>query len=233
MLPPSRGSPPRSSSMRFGADCYAYGLLAAGFIDLVIEASLKPYDFCAMLPIVEGAGGVATDWQGELSTSPPTAASSLPAIAARMRRRSRCSAAEKHRAEARDAQSIRDNRRRCSSVAFAVAAQAAATPRDVAVRRPEIRARLQAFRLRQPERAEGRHDALLGDRHLRHAQPLCHQGRAGGRDRRTFDTLDGPLRRTSPAANTGSSPKASNWRPTSSRCSTRCARRRGFTTDRR
>ena len=49
---------------RFGADCYAYGLLAAGFIDLVLEASLKPYDFCAMVPIVEGAGGVATDWRG-------------------------------------------------------------------------------------------------------------------------------------------------------------------------
>ena len=50
---------------RFGADCYAYGLVAAGFIDLVIEASLKPHDFCAMAPIVEGAGGVATDWRGE------------------------------------------------------------------------------------------------------------------------------------------------------------------------
>ena len=49
---------------RFGADCYAYGLLAAGFIDLVLEASLKPYDFCAMVPIVTGAGGVASDWRG-------------------------------------------------------------------------------------------------------------------------------------------------------------------------
>src|SRR5260370_21650425 len=49
---------------RFGADCYAYGLPAAGFIDLVLEASLKPYDFCAMVPIVEGAGGMATDWRG-------------------------------------------------------------------------------------------------------------------------------------------------------------------------
>ena len=49
---------------RFGADCYAYGVLAAGFIDLVLEASLKPYDFCAMVPIVEGAGGIATDWRG-------------------------------------------------------------------------------------------------------------------------------------------------------------------------
>ncbi len=49
---------------RFGADCYAYGLLAAGFIDLVLEANLKPYDFCPMVPIVEGAGGLATDWRG-------------------------------------------------------------------------------------------------------------------------------------------------------------------------
>jgi inositol-phosphate phosphatase / L-galactose 1-phosphate phosphatase / histidinol-phosphatase len=49
---------------RYGADCYAYGILAAGFVDLVLEASLKPYDFCAMVPIVEGAGGVATDWRG-------------------------------------------------------------------------------------------------------------------------------------------------------------------------
>jgi inositol-phosphate phosphatase / L-galactose 1-phosphate phosphatase / histidinol-phosphatase len=51
--------------VRFGADCYAYGLLAGGFIDLVLEASLKPYDFCAMVPVVEGAGGVATDWRGK------------------------------------------------------------------------------------------------------------------------------------------------------------------------
>jgi inositol-phosphate phosphatase/L-galactose 1-phosphate phosphatase/histidinol-phosphatase len=50
--------------VRFGADCYAYGLVALGFIDLVVEASNKPYDFCAMPPIVEGAGGIATDWQG-------------------------------------------------------------------------------------------------------------------------------------------------------------------------
>jgi inositol-phosphate phosphatase/L-galactose 1-phosphate phosphatase/histidinol-phosphatase len=49
---------------RFGADCYAYGLLAAGFIDLILEADLKPYDFCPMVPIVEGAGGLATDWRG-------------------------------------------------------------------------------------------------------------------------------------------------------------------------
>jgi inositol-phosphate phosphatase / L-galactose 1-phosphate phosphatase / histidinol-phosphatase len=50
--------------VRFGADCYAYGLVASGFIDIVIEASLKPYDFSAMAPIISGAGGFATDWQG-------------------------------------------------------------------------------------------------------------------------------------------------------------------------
>jgi inositol-phosphate phosphatase/L-galactose 1-phosphate phosphatase/histidinol-phosphatase len=50
--------------VRFGLDCYAYGLIAAGFADLVVEAGLKPYDFCAMTPIVEGAGGIASDWRG-------------------------------------------------------------------------------------------------------------------------------------------------------------------------
>jgi inositol-phosphate phosphatase / L-galactose 1-phosphate phosphatase / histidinol-phosphatase len=50
--------------VRFGADCYAYGIVAHGFIDLVVEASLKPYDFSAMGPIVEGAGGIASDWRG-------------------------------------------------------------------------------------------------------------------------------------------------------------------------
>ena len=50
--------------VRYGADCYAYGLLAQGFIDLVIEASLKSYDFSAVVPIVEGAGGIASDWWG-------------------------------------------------------------------------------------------------------------------------------------------------------------------------
>lgn len=50
---------------RYGADCYAYGLLAAGFVDLVVEASLKPYDYLSMVTIIEGAGGVITDWQGD------------------------------------------------------------------------------------------------------------------------------------------------------------------------
>ena len=50
---------------RFGGDCYAYGLLAAGFVDLVVEASLKPYDYSALVPVITGAGGSMTDWQGK------------------------------------------------------------------------------------------------------------------------------------------------------------------------
>lgn len=50
---------------RFGADCYAYGLLAAGFVDLVCEADLKLHDFAAVVPIIEEAGGRVTDWQGK------------------------------------------------------------------------------------------------------------------------------------------------------------------------
>jgi inositol-phosphate phosphatase/L-galactose 1-phosphate phosphatase/histidinol-phosphatase len=50
---------------RYGADCYAYGLLALGFVDLIAEASLQPYDYLAMVPIIEGAGGTISDWQGK------------------------------------------------------------------------------------------------------------------------------------------------------------------------
>ena len=49
---------------RFGMDCYAYGLLAAGQIDLVIEAGLNPYDIQGPLAVVQGAGGIVTNWQG-------------------------------------------------------------------------------------------------------------------------------------------------------------------------
>jgi myo-inositol-1(or 4)-monophosphatase len=49
---------------RFGGDCYAYGLLAMGFVDLVVEARLKPWDIQALIPIIEAAGGVVTDWGG-------------------------------------------------------------------------------------------------------------------------------------------------------------------------
>ena len=49
---------------RFGYDCYAYALVAHGFIDLVIEAGMQPYDIHALVPVVQAAGGVITDWRG-------------------------------------------------------------------------------------------------------------------------------------------------------------------------
>ena len=49
---------------RYGCDCYAYCMLAAGHIDLVVESGLKPYDIAALIPIIEGAGGVVTAWDG-------------------------------------------------------------------------------------------------------------------------------------------------------------------------
>ena len=49
---------------RYGGDCYAYCLVAAGHIDLVIETEIKPYDIAALIPIITGAGGVITTWEG-------------------------------------------------------------------------------------------------------------------------------------------------------------------------
>jgi len=49
----------------FGADCLGYGLLASGFTEVVVEASLEPYDYMALVPVVEGAGGAISDWEGK------------------------------------------------------------------------------------------------------------------------------------------------------------------------
>lgn len=49
---------------RFGMDCYAYALVAAGQIDMVIEAGLQAYDVQAPIAVIEAAGGIVTDWQG-------------------------------------------------------------------------------------------------------------------------------------------------------------------------
>lgn len=54
----------RVGQSRYGGDCYAYALLASGHIDLITEACLKIYDFMALVPVIEGAGGVVTDWSG-------------------------------------------------------------------------------------------------------------------------------------------------------------------------
>ena len=50
--------------LRYGADAYAYGLVALGSVGVVAEASMKPWDYMALIPVVEGAGGVITDWSG-------------------------------------------------------------------------------------------------------------------------------------------------------------------------
>jgi len=50
--------------VRYGLDCYAYALVAAGQIDLVVEAGLAPYDIHAPIAVIEAAGGIVTDWQG-------------------------------------------------------------------------------------------------------------------------------------------------------------------------
>ncbi len=49
---------------RYGGDCYAYCMLAAGHVDLVIETELKPYDVLPLMPIIVGAGGIITSWEG-------------------------------------------------------------------------------------------------------------------------------------------------------------------------
>ncbi len=54
----------KARSTTFGGDCYQYGMVATGFLDIVIECSLVEYDYLALTPIIEGAGGRITDWLG-------------------------------------------------------------------------------------------------------------------------------------------------------------------------
>lgn len=53
-----------SRASRYGTDCYGYCLLAAGFVDLVVEADLQTYDILPLIPLINSAGGVVTDWEG-------------------------------------------------------------------------------------------------------------------------------------------------------------------------
>jgi myo-inositol-1(or 4)-monophosphatase len=48
----------------WGGDCYSYGLMALGLVDVIAEATMKPWDWAALVPVVEGAGGRVTDWAG-------------------------------------------------------------------------------------------------------------------------------------------------------------------------
>ncbi len=54
---------------RYGYDCYAFAMLAAGHIDCVMEAGVKGYDIAPLIPIIEGAGGIVTTWTGESAAS--------------------------------------------------------------------------------------------------------------------------------------------------------------------
>ena len=49
----------------FGTDCYAYGLLLSGKIDIIIEANMKPWDYMAQVALVQEVGGKMTDWNGK------------------------------------------------------------------------------------------------------------------------------------------------------------------------
>jgi myo-inositol-1(or 4)-monophosphatase len=53
----------------FGGDCYAYGLLALGQIDIIAESSMQIWDWAALVPVIEGAGGRLTNWRGAALTS--------------------------------------------------------------------------------------------------------------------------------------------------------------------
>ncbi|MCL6706569.1 histidinol-phosphatase [Pseudomonas sp. R2.Fl] len=63
-IEPYRAIEQRVRLFRYGIDCYAYALLAAGHVDLVIETVLKPYDVGALIPLIEQAGGIITTWDG-------------------------------------------------------------------------------------------------------------------------------------------------------------------------
>ncbi|MGO4572447.1 histidinol-phosphatase [Microvirga sp. 2TAF3] len=68
---------------RFGGDCYAYALLASGHVDVVAEVGLQPYDYLSLVPVIEGAGGVITDWSGRplgLTSDGRVVAAATPAL---------------------------------------------------------------------------------------------------------------------------------------------------------
>ena len=69
--------------LRYGADAYAYGLVALGTVGVVAEASMNPWDFMALIPVIEGAGGRVTDWAGEpltLESDGTVLAAATPAL---------------------------------------------------------------------------------------------------------------------------------------------------------
>lgn len=73
----------QSRLVRYGLDCYAYAILSSGFLDVVLETGLQPYDMMALIPVIRGAGGSATCWSGaEPGDSGKLLAVGDPALAA-------------------------------------------------------------------------------------------------------------------------------------------------------
>jgi len=73
----------KTQTIVWGGDCYSYGLMANGWLDLIIEGGLGTYDFAAIPPIVEGAGGLMCDWDGKpltLNSDGMTVAMGDPAL---------------------------------------------------------------------------------------------------------------------------------------------------------
>jgi inositol-phosphate phosphatase / L-galactose 1-phosphate phosphatase / histidinol-phosphatase len=64
----------KAKSTTYGGDCYQYAMVATGFLDLVIERGLGIYDYLALVPVIEGAGGAITDWHGGALTMQSTGA---------------------------------------------------------------------------------------------------------------------------------------------------------------
>jgi myo-inositol-1(or 4)-monophosphatase len=62
----------RARLTRYGGDCYIFAAMALGFVDVIIEAGFKAWDVAALIPLVEGAGGLITDWNGGPATSGKT-----------------------------------------------------------------------------------------------------------------------------------------------------------------
>lgn len=68
MVPEWQGIEDQTRFYIWGGDCYSFGLLANGYLDCAIESHLSPYDFAALPPIIEGAGGMMCDWEGKALT---------------------------------------------------------------------------------------------------------------------------------------------------------------------
>jgi inositol-phosphate phosphatase / L-galactose 1-phosphate phosphatase / histidinol-phosphatase len=50
---------------RMSGDCIAYAMIPSGFADIVVDGQVQPYDYAALIPVIEGAGGIITDWEGK------------------------------------------------------------------------------------------------------------------------------------------------------------------------